>query len=53
MNDPNAITEGTDRRTRKCPSCRTPLDHTGAGGDELLECPNCGLVMFDARPDRS
>lgn len=38
-----------DRKVRRCPSCSTPLDHTGAGSDEVLECPQCGLVMFDER----
>jgi hypothetical protein len=48
MQDPNPSGDGPDRDARRCPSCSTPLDLTGTGGDELLECPQCGLVMFDA-----
>jgi hypothetical protein len=47
MTETNAA--GTGRDARRCPSCGTPLDATGAGGDELLECSHCGLAMFDAR----
>jgi len=46
--DPNATESTADADTRRCPSCLTALDHIGTGGDELLECPNCGLVMFDS-----
>jgi hypothetical protein len=42
-------TADTARRARNCPTCGTRLDHTGNGGDEVLECSTCGLVMFDQR----
>jgi uncharacterized Zn finger protein len=46
MQDPNP--SGPAVGVRRCPSCGTDLDHIGTGGDELLECPQCGLVMFQA-----
>jgi hypothetical protein len=48
MQDLNPAVTSADRAERRCPSCSTRLDHTGTGGDELLECPQCGLVMFQA-----
>ncbi len=48
MQDPNHTDRAPEREARRCPSCSTRLDHTGTGSDELLECPNCGLVMFEA-----
>jgi predicted RNA-binding Zn-ribbon protein involved in translation (DUF1610 family) len=50
--DPSPATDfgaGTAPRSRTCPSCGTALDHTGNGSDQVLECPKCGLVMFDQR----
>jgi uncharacterized Zn finger protein len=47
MTESNTSSPDTVRRSRQCPSCATDLDHTGEGSDELLECPQCGLVMFD------
>ncbi len=49
MNEPNTSPPTADRRARTCPSCGTDLDLTGVGSDEVLECPNCRLVMFDRR----
>jgi uncharacterized Zn finger protein len=48
MQDPDPPSGSTGRDTRRCPSCGTDLDQIGTGGDELLECPQCGLVMFQA-----
>ena len=48
MQHPNPSGASPDRDARRCPSCGTHLDHIGTGGDELLECPHCGLVMFEA-----
>jgi predicted RNA-binding Zn-ribbon protein involved in translation (DUF1610 family) len=48
MQDPNPSSASAERGVRRCPSCGTELDHIGTGGDELLECPQCGLVMFQA-----
>ena len=48
MQDPNQPGPDRERDARRCPSCGADLDHTGTGGDELLECPQCGLVMFQA-----
>ena len=35
-----------DSAKPSCPNCGTELDHTGAGADELWECPNCWLAML-------
>ena len=46
MQEQSPTAADQERADRRCPSCATPLDSTGDGGDELLECPHCGLVMF-------
>lgn len=48
MQDPEPRRADLPPDPRRCPSCGNDLDHIGVGGDELLECPHCGLVMFDA-----